>query len=71
MLTGRVPFTGERHCGSFEQLQEPVPSPEDRAWHTNSSGKLLRPYKEPRERFASADEFMLALEKTGLAIWAH
>ncbi len=70
MLTGRVPFTGETPIAvALQQLQEPVPSPRkiEPGIPIALENVIIKALaKEPRERFASADEFMLALQKTGL-----
>ncbi|NLK07389.1 MAG: Stk1 family PASTA domain-containing Ser/Thr kinase [Firmicutes bacterium] len=71
MLTGQVPFTGETPIAvALQQLQDPVPSPRklDPSIPKLLENVLYRALaKEPRSRFPSADSFMMALKKTGLA----
>lgn len=70
MLTGTVPFTGETPIAvALQQLHEPVPSPrrlEPGIPESLEEVILKALAKEPKDRFSSAEEFILALEKTGI-----
>ncbi|NMB11853.1 MAG: Stk1 family PASTA domain-containing Ser/Thr kinase, partial [Firmicutes bacterium] len=70
MLTGTVPFTGETPIAvALQQLQDPVPSPRklDPSIPKPLEDVILKALaKEPQERFRSAEEFIQALQKTGI-----
>lgn len=71
MLTGQVPFTGETPIAvALQQLQDPVPSPRtlDPSIPKTLENVIIKALaKEPRDRFASTDQLISALQKTGLA----
>jgi serine/threonine protein kinase/beta-lactam-binding protein with PASTA domain len=70
MLTGKVPFTGETPIAvALQQLQDPVPSPRkvDPSIPKPLEDVILKALaKEPQDRFRSADEFIQALQETGI-----
>ncbi|NMB45844.1 MAG: Stk1 family PASTA domain-containing Ser/Thr kinase [Firmicutes bacterium] len=70
MLTGKVPFTGETPIAvALQQLQEPVPSPRklDPSIPKSLEDAIFKALaKEPQERFRSAEDFIQALQRTGI-----